>query len=99
MTPLRDPDMPRSYLYGLWNQEERIVPFGSEQLQYQKKSIYIDPARHEKMGYAVLSTFIHELCHVLYPTIRERDIVREEKIIFGRLSENQKRVLTKFLPK
>lgn len=99
ITPLRDPDKPKIYLRGLWMQDERNVSYGSDTLKYEKLTIYIDPNRHGKIGGEIISTFIHELTHVLFPTLLERDICREENILFRRFSENQKKVLQKFLPK
>ncbi len=99
ITPLRDPDIPKAHLRGLWSQEEKTTTHGKKTIVYEKLTIYIDPKRHEKIGGNVMSTFIHELTHVLFPTIPERNICQEENILFKRFSEIQKRVLKKFLPK
>lgn len=99
VTPLRDPDKPKRYLRGLWMPEDKLVQYGKETITYEKFTIYIDPERHNKIGEETISTFIHELSHVLFHLIPERNICREEDILFKRFSEAQKRVLKKFLPK
>lgn len=98
-TPLRDPDKPKKYLRGLWIQDDRSVPYGQETITFEKLTIYIDPKYHKKNGEDVITTFIHELAHVLFPSLQERDIRREENILYQRFSQAQKKVLQKFFPK
>lgn len=99
INPLRNPDNPRHFLWGLWNEAEHIVEFGNKKIVYEKKTIYIDPEKHRKTNEDMLWTLVHELSHILFPHTSERDIQEEEDILSKRLSENQKRALRTFLPK
>ena len=46
-----------------------------------------------------LSTLIHELCHILFPTVRERYVAQLEGLLFKKFTLKQKGVLKTFLPK
>lgn len=101
-TPLRDPDNPRKRVLGTWMRADFIRQFGKETIVYENGALYIDPNHHQHVAGEenTLSTFIHELCHILFSDVlHERSIARAERLLFGLLSPSQKKALARFLPK
>ncbi|KKT29206.1 MAG: hypothetical protein UW15_C0015G0006 [Parcubacteria group bacterium GW2011_GWC1_44_10] len=63
-------------------------------------TLYLNPAKYKhKKSYDILQSFIHELGHILFESIRERNINQLENILFEKLTPQQKRALRSFIPK
>ena len=77
-------------LDGRWDPETGVVELNPARYH---------PANHQRKDFDVLDAFIHELSHILFEPIKERNILQIEKILCEKLSELQKRVLRRFLPK
>ncbi|MBI2035947.1 MAG: hypothetical protein HYT12_04710 [Candidatus Liptonbacteria bacterium] len=68
---------------------------------FHKSEIFLEARANKKI---LLETLIHELAHALYysddkRSMRERKIQRVEKILWRRFTEDQKRILSKYIPK
>ena len=101
-TPLRDPDNPRKRILGVWMRADFIRQFGKDTIVYEGGTLYIDPNhnQHKTGDEYTLSTFIHELCHILLSDVlHERSVARIEKLLFELFSPEQKKALARFLPK
>ncbi len=46
-----------------------------------------------------LQTLVHECLHMMLPETRERKILQLEKIVWRRLTEDQRKILKSYLPK
>ena len=61
-----------------------------------RRHIYLDKdqCEHEK-----IKTLIHELAHILLPSVAEKDIQKIEELLWQKFSRKQKEFLEKRIPK
>lgn len=79
-----------SLLDGMWDEHE--------------KTLYVNPSKHHpELGrrewYDVTMALIHELCHVLWKSVPERNIAQMELMLIDKFTLAQKHALKRFLPK
>lgn len=83
---LSDPDDPHhNALMGLLTEEDEIY-LSASKVQHRNKD-------------EMLGTLIHEISHILFRDVKERYIEQLENILVIKFTDEQKRILKKFIPK